>query len=270
MSKSKRNKTGPYLAGPERSWLWGHHPVMEVLEGGRWPVMELFLADNLAPEAIEHASRLAGEQGASVAVATSERLRELGHVYKHQGYLARMGPFPYATVDEAMRGGEEGERDDGSFPLWVILDAIQDTYNFGAIVRSAEAMGARGMFVVGAAQAGVNSLVARASAGAVNRIPIAEVESLTALVEYLREEGVLVLAADEKGGMPCNECDFLRPTAVIMGNESHGVRPELVAKCDGRVCIPMTGGIASLNVAAAAAVILYEAWRQKTQLTTDN
>jgi 23S rRNA (guanosine2251-2'-O)-methyltransferase len=263
MSKSNRKKQGRFLAGHQRSWLWGRHPVTEVIAAGRWPIMELYLADTLSAEVVAHASALAGAQGAEVVVASSARLRELGHVDEHQGFLARMGPFPYASVEEALRGGEEGERDDGTPALWLVLDAIQDTFNFGAIVRSAEAMGARGIFVGTTSQAGVNSLVARASAGAVNRIPIAEVEDFSALVETLRAAGARVLAADEKGADACTECDFRAPTALILGNEGRGVRPELACLCDGRVCIPMSGSIASLNVAAAAAVLLYEAWRQK-------
>jgi 23S rRNA (guanosine2251-2'-O)-methyltransferase len=263
MSKSNRKKQSRFLAGHQRSWLWGRHPVSEVIEAGRWPVMELYLADTLPAEVVQHASVLAEAQGADVTVAPSERLRELGHVDEHQGFLARMGPFPYASVEEVLRGGEEGERDDGTAALWLVLDAIQDTFNFGAMVRSAEAMGARGIFVGTASQAGVNSLVARASAGAVNRIPIAEVEDLAGLAETLKSSGVRLLAADEKGGAACTECDFRAPTALVLGNEGRGVRPELVSRCDGRVCIPMSGSIASLNVAAAAAVLLYEAWRQK-------
>ncbi len=276
MSKSKRKKQSRFLAGHQRSWLWGRHPVTEVIEAGRWPVMELYLADTLSAEVIGHASALAEAQGAEVSVATPERLRELGHVDEHQGFLARMGPFPYASVEETVRGGEEGGRDDGTPGLWLVLDAIQDTFNFGAIVRSAEAMGARGIFVGTTSQAGVNSLVARASAGAVNRIPIAEVEDLAALVEMLCASGTQVLAADEKGGDTCTQCDFRAATALVLGNEGRGVRPELVSRCGGRVCIPMSGSIASLNVAAAAAVLLYEAWRQKHdagkngQLTIDN
>ncbi len=270
MSKSKRKKQSRFLAGHQRSWLWGRHPVTEVIEAGRWPIMELYLADTLPADAVRHASALAEAQGAEVEVTTQERLRELGHVDEHQGYLARMGPFPYAPADEVMRGGEEGERDDGTPALWLVLDAVQDTFNFGAIVRSAEAMGARGIFVGTASQAGVNSLVARASAGAVNRIPIAEVEDLAKLVELLRASGVRVLAADEKGGDVCTKCDFSMPTALVLGNEGRGVQPELASRCDGRVCIPMSGNIASLNVAAAAAVLLYEAWRQKNgRLTVD-
>ena len=263
MSKSKRKMQGRFLAGHQRSWLWGRHPVMEVIEAGRWPLMELYLADTLTADVIQHARGRAEAQGAEVAVETPERLRELGHVDEHQGFLARMGPFPYASVEEAMHGGEEAERDDGTPALWLLLDAIQDTFNFGAIVRSAEAMGARGIFVGSAAQAGVNSLVARTSAGAVNRIPIAEVEDLSALVDTLRGVGAQALAADEKGGTPCTECDFRGPTVVVLGNEGRGVRENLLSKCDGRVRIPMSGTIASLNVAAAAAVLLYEAWRQK-------
>jgi 23S rRNA (guanosine2251-2'-O)-methyltransferase len=265
MSKSRRKKQGRFLAGHQRSWLWGRHPVTEVIEAGRWPVMELYLADTLPVEAIQHLQSQAEAQGTEVAVETAERLRELGHVDEHQGFLARMGPFPYASIEEVLRGGEEGERDDGTPGLWLVLDAIQDTFNFGAIVRSAEAMGARGIFVGTTSQAGVNSLVARASAGAVNRIPIAEVEDLSSFVETLRASGTRIVAADEKGGMACMDCDFRASTALVLGNEGHGVRAELLSRCDSHVCIPMTGSIASLNVAAAAAVLLYEAWRQKNR-----
>lgn len=112
-------------------------------------------------------------------------------------------------------------------------------------------------------------MVARASAGAVNRIPIAEAEDLLSVLDALREAGAQIIAADEKGSSPCTGCNFTDPTALVLGNEGRGVHPDLLAKCDGRVCIPMTGAIASLNVAAAAAVLLYEAWRQKHSLSDE-
>ncbi len=261
MGKSSRKKDTRFLAGHQRSWLWGRHPVVEALEAGRWPVAELYLSSALSPDAAGHAATLARGMGALVETVLPERLRELAHAEDHQGYLARMGPFPYAAVGGVLEDARLCG--DGAPPLFLVLDAVQDTFNFGAIIRSAEALGARAVFVGATGQAGVNSLVARASAGAVNRIPVAETDDLPGLARTLRERGVFVAAADEKEGVPCAGCDFRRPSALVLGNEGRGVGAALAAECDGRVRIPMAGGIASLNVAAAAAVLLYEVWRQK-------
>jgi 23S rRNA (guanosine2251-2'-O)-methyltransferase len=264
MSKVRRNKSSRYAAGHQRSWLWGKHPVLEVLEAGRWPVVEMYASETLPEGLLARVTALTKRQGGEVFVASSERLRELGHIDDHQGLLARMGPFPYASIEEVFRGGEESERDDGTPGLWLMLDAIQDTFNFGAIIRSAEALGARGLIVGVKNQAGVNSLVARTSAGAVNRIPIAEIDDLSTVIGWFHEYGAMAVVADEETGVLCNEYDFNSHTLLVLGNEGRGVCPEIVELCDTHVRIPMAGGMESLNVAASAAVLLYEAARQKS------
>ncbi|MBW7865463.1 MAG: RNA methyltransferase [Candidatus Hydrogenedens sp.] len=263
MPRDRNTKKQRFAGGHQRGWLWGRHAVMEALEAAHWPVVELYLDGTLPEDALGRARALGEAQGALCEVVPDRRLFELAHTHEHQGYLARMGPFPYTPLEEALSGGDGVKRPAGDAPLYLMLDAVQDTFNFGAILRSAEAMGVWAVIVGKTNQACVNSLVARASSGAINRIPVAEVDDLPAVAAELASRGVLVAAADEKSGVGCAGPDFCGPTALVLGNEGRGISPELMARCAARVRIPMFGAIGSLNVAAAAAVLLYEIRRQR-------
>jgi len=167
-----------------------------------------------------------------------------------------MGEFPYADLGSMI---EEASAQAGS--AWIVLDQIQDPYNTGAIIRSAEVFGIQGIVLAEAHQCGVNSMVARTSAGAVNRIPIARVPDLAPALKRLCDAGIRITGTDIQQGTPLNQYDFSTPTAVILGNEAAGVRPGIRDLCSSFICIPQAGRIGSLNVAAAAAVICYEARR---------
>ncbi|HUT24953.1 MAG TPA: 23S rRNA (guanosine(2251)-2'-O)-methyltransferase RlmB [Sumerlaeia bacterium] len=292
--KSRRNKSGEKLLGShQRCWIWGRHAVREILEAGRWTPIELVLSEGLPSGELRNARELAEKRGAAVRVESAERLTQLCHVAEHQGYLAKMPPFPYADASEILsridrggtpaapagasaRGTPVGEAEapassclsadtaSANAVTLVILDAIQDPFNFGAIVRSAEALGVDGVFIGEDRQVEVTSMVARASAGAVNRLPIARVGDLADLATQLRALGVRILGASEKAGQECAACDFRRPAAIVLGSEGAGISPPLLEICDGLVRVPQRGVIASLNVAAAAAILFYEARRQKT------
>lgn len=263
MPRHRNTKPTRYSGGHQRSWLWGRHAVMEALEAALWPVLEFYLDESLPEDALARARGLGGAQGALIETVSDRRLFELAHTHEHQGYLARMGPFPYAALEEALAGGDGIKRPAGDTPLYLVLDAVQDTFNFGAILRSAEAMGVWAVIVGKTNQARVNSLVARASSGAINRIPVAEVDCLAETAAEMASRGIMVAAADEKNGADCAAADFSGPTALVLGNEGRGISPELMAHCAKQVRIPMFGGIGSLNVAAAAAVLLYEIRRQR-------
>ena len=167
-----------------------------------------------------------------------------------------MAPFPYADVDTLLSKPPP-------MPLYAVLDRIQDPQNFGAIVRSAEGFGLDALFIAERQQVGVTAAVARASAGAVNRVPIARAEDLSALAERLKDAGAAIVGASEKADTTITECDFCRPTAILIGSESRGICPTLLERCDLLVHIPRYGQIGSLNAAAAAAILFYEARRQR-------
>ncbi|MBI3864786.1 MAG: RNA methyltransferase [Planctomycetia bacterium] len=256
--KHKRQKL---LGNHARSWIWGRNLVRETLIAGRWPVVELHLAETLPEEQLEEARAMATRLGAKVRVASRAVLERLGQTSEHQGYLARMGPFPYATADDLLAGAPRR-------PLYLVLDAIQDPYNFGAMLRSAGAFAVDGVFVGKDRQVPVTSMVARSSAGVVNRVAIAQVDDLAELATALRERQIAVIGASEKSGDTLSACDLAEATAIVIGNEGAGIRPKLLAHCDRLARIPIAGAVGSLNAAAAAAIFCFEAQRQRIAAET--
>src|SRR5262245_26448840 len=167
-----------------------------------------------------------------------------------------MGPYPYRIVDDVLSAAP-------AHPLFLILDSIQDPYNFGAMLRSAGAFGVNGVFIGTHRQVPVTSMVARSSAGVVNHVPIVQVAELTGLARTLRERGIHLIGATEKAETLLTECDLRKATAIVVGNEGTGISPELLACCEAQVRIPIEPVASSLNAAAAAAVFFFEAWRQR-------
>jgi len=257
MARRRTTKRRTALSGShQKCWLWGRRLVTETLRARAWPMLELHLADDLDQEEMEVARASAASGGAKTVIEPRRRLTELCHVHEHQGYVAKMSAFPYANARDLLA-------DPDAMSLCVILDAIHDPHNFGAIVRSAEVFGAGAIFVAEKGQAAVGTTVARASAGAVNRVAIAKVGDLRDLAGLLKEAGVAVVAASPGGERDACDVDLSGPCAVVIGNEAHGVSDDLVVCCSGQVRIPQHGKIGSLNAAASVAILLYEARRQR-------
>lgn len=261
VERSRRGKGKRKLLGShQKCWLWGRHVVTETLRGGKWPPLELYLARTLPSAERDHTVQSAEALDVPVRIESAERLQQLCHSGEHQGYLARMPEFPYDDARELL--DRRGER-----PLYLVLDGLQDPYNLGAIVRSAEVFGADGLFLRGDGQVGVTSLVARASAGAVNHVAIARVDDLAAHVGRMKDRGVRLVAALPSAGTRLFDCDLSRSAAIVIGNEGAGVSGELHRLCDEAVCIPHSGRIGSLNAAVAAGIVLYESARQRAHGT---
>ncbi len=257
VERYRRGKRKQKLLGNhQKCWIWGRNVVVETLKAGRWPILELCLADRLAPDALQAARKLADAADIPVSLESIESLTQRCRSKEHQGYLAKMPPYSYADPQPILSA-------QNSRPLYCLLDSIQDPYNFGAIIRSANVMGVDAMFVSRHGQAEVTSLVARASAGAVSHIPIAEVTDLVELATDLRGHDVQVVAATQTAERAVFDYDFRQPTAIVVGNEGSGIREELLRVCDHRVAIPQFGEIDSLNAAVSAGILFYEACRQR-------
>lgn len=257
MQRHSRSKGKQKLLGShQKCWIWGRNAVVETLTVGRWPMVDLYLSSSLPPDQSESAAGLAEKLGVTPRIDDPDTLTRLCHTAEHQGYLARMTDFPYWDEESVLVHLPPS-------PFCVILDGIQDPYNFGAIVRSAEVFGVDALFISGAGQVGVTSMVVRSSAGAVNRLPIVRVTELEGLVRRLQVRGWRVVAASEKADAVLKNYDFVQGAAVIIGNEGHGVNPNLLALCDASVGIPQVGRIGSLNAAVAASVFFYEVRRQR-------
>lgn len=254
--KGKHKRQAKLLGSHQRCWLWGRVLVGETLRAGRWNILELFLADDLPPDQKRTATRRAAELGVAVSAESRDALTRRCRSAEHQGYVARMSPFPYANLDDVLPTRFAKS-------LFVILDSIQDPYNFGAILRSAEVFGADAVFVGDRHQAEVSSMVARSSAGAINRVPIVRVANLVSLVESLKSLDMTVVGTSEHAKQTTWDVRLSPPIAIVIGNEGSGIGPELLAACDRVIRIPHQGDIGSLNAAAAAAVLLHEIRRQQ-------
>jgi 23S rRNA (guanosine2251-2'-O)-methyltransferase len=232
--------------------------VLETLRAARWPILELHLSEDLPHDELDAATRLAESLNLAVSFESAQALSQLCHSEEHQGYLAKMPPFPYDDADELLR-----KRPDRAF--YVLLDAVQDPFNFGAILRSAEALGVDAVFVGCTNQVEVTSLVVRASSGAVNHLPLAKVDDLAAWIGRLKEAGITIIGTAPKAKRDVSRVDLRRAVAIVLGNEAIGIRPEILALCDERVSIRQRGHVGSLNAAVSAGILFYEVARQRNE-----
>ena len=223
--------------------VYGRNPVREAIRGPR-PVHRVWATKNAARE-----PWLAGA-GLPVVVSAAEEIAPRCASPDHQGICADVGPFRYASA-EALLTAER--------PLIVVLDQIQDPQNLGAICRSAECAGATGVVIPERRSAEVTPAVCKASAGAVEHLPIAQVRNVADFLGAAKRAGIWCYGAD--GGAPLlyDAVDFGGPVAIVLGSEGRGLRPRVASACDALVAIPLRGRIESLSVGAAAAVLLYAA-----------
>ncbi len=250
-----RKKT-QLLGNHQRCWIWGRHLVQTTLETGVWPILELWISDRLPAAERHHLSRLGEQQTVPIKMVTPKQITRTCRTRDHQGIAAKMPPFPYRDP-----AAISGRRHDGLGPL-LLLDGVQDAYNFGAIIRTADIFGARGICIAGHGQVGVTSMVARASAGAINHVPIYRLAAIAEFAAVLRRRGFQIVGASEKGDTEPDALDWSRPTVLIMGNEGRGIQPALLQSCDHLTRIRQRPrAVPSLNVAAATAILLYEATR---------
>lgn len=256
--KGKRKQK--LLGSHQKCWVWGRNVVLEILRAGRWPALDLHLADRLPPSQRNEAEGLARQCDVPLTVEPFDSLTNRCHSKEHQGYLVKMAPYPHADIETILNRPIPS-------PLFVVLDAIQDPYNYGAIVRSADGLGIDAIFVPSEGQSEVTSLVARSSAGAVNYVDIVQVDDLTTLAGELKKRGLALVAAVQDAPRMAFECSLAGPVALVIGNEGRGIRSELLALCDERIRIPQLGHVESLNAAVSAGILFYEACRQRSAVS---
>src|ERR1051326_4743396 len=241
----------------ERHLLYGVNPVTEALRAARLPD-EITIAEGARDQRLRELIELARRRGVPINRIRREALdREVGNTH-HQGVAARIAAPKYADGDDlldsiATRVESKAE------PLLLVLDGIEDPRNLGAILRTAECAGASGVFIPERRAAGLNETVAKASAGAVEYLPVARVTNLSVLIRQLKERNVWVVGTDADAATNYDDWDWTRPSAIVLGAEGGGLHRLVRENCDALVRIPVRGRIESLNVSVAAGIILYEA-----------
>ena len=258
---SHRGSGRNYAGSHQRAWLWGRHAVQETLAAARWPVLELFTSDVLATDVLESLRQTAVRLSVPLQQVSSARLEQLCRQPDHQGVAARMGEFPLESAADLAVALREASNTTAA-PLFVMLDRIQDPWNFGAILRCCDAVRASGVVIGASSQSPVTPHVARASAGAVNHLRIFQTPDLVQTASLFRQGGFRIAAASEKSPDLLWNTSLGGPLVVLIGSEAVGVAPELLACSDVQAAIPMLGSITSLNAAVAAGILLYECRRQ--------
>lgn len=237
--------------------VYGVNPVRELLQAGT-EVAEVWIQEG-GVRAGSELERLGREAGAAVRHAPRSRLDKVAGSDRHQGVVAVVADFRYSELGDLLDAAKAA----GQPALIVVLDGVEDPHNLGAVIRSAQALGANGVVIPRDRAVGVTPAVAKASAGAVERCRVARVTNIARSLEELKEGGVWTVALAADGERSLDEIDFVGSMAIVLGSEGEGVRPLVRRSCDFVARIPMKGGFESLNVSASAAVALYEAARQR-------
>ena len=236
----------------------GRNAVIEALRVGT-PIDKIFLARGETDATLGHIASTARNQGVVVVEADRRKLDNMSRTHAHQGVIALAAIREYVDPDDILQIA----RDRGESPLIVICDELSDPHNLGAVIRTAECAGAHGIIIPKRRSAGLTAVVAKTSAGAVSHVPVARVPNLPSLLKDLKNQGVWIFGADTAGTIPLYEADLKGPAAIVIGSEGAGMGRLISETCDFLVSIPMRGKLNSLNASAAAAILLYEAVRQR-------
>lgn len=244
--------------------VFGVRPVEELLRARPREVSVVYVADGYRSAEIDRLVTVARDRAVNLEFRPRQMVAELAGDAVHQGVVALTGEYAYAELGAILATAAPVATDTGAEPLLLLLlDGITDPHNFGALVRSAEVMGAHGVVVPDRGAAPVTPVVVKSSAGATERTRIARVGNLLKTIDSLRERGVRVLGADTDGGQRLDEVDLAGPVALVVGAEGKGMREAVARRCDALFHIPQRGAIASLNASVAGAIALYEAARQR-------
>jgi 23S rRNA (guanosine2251-2'-O)-methyltransferase len=233
--------------------IYGINPVLEAIKAGR--AREILVAQR-ADDRLQRLLEEAARRSVRVRFVTRDELDDAARRGAHQGVVAQVDRRTEATLED-LADATQGA------PLIVVLDEVEDPQNVGAILRSVDACGASGVVRQTRRAASLDGAAAKASAGAVNYVPIADVVNIARSLEDLKKAGVWTVGLDADAKMAYYEWDLTLPTALVVGAEGHGLRRLVRERCDQVVGIPMLGHVGSLNVSVATAVVLYEAIRQR-------
>lgn len=237
--------------------LYGIHPVMEAIRAGR-TFDKVLLKQGMEGEQFRQLYALIGEKKINCQFVPVERLNRAVHG-AHQGVVAYVSQIELVGLEEMV----EKAFGKTANPLLVILDGVSDVRNLGAVSRTLECVGGNGIIVPAKGGAAINAEAVKASAGALTRIDACRVPNLRYAAYYLKQAGFRIVAASEKVDKLIYDADLKGPVAIVMGSEGKGISSAMLELADEKVAIPMSGNIGSLNVSIAAAVVMYEAVRQR-------
>ena len=236
----------------------GRNAVTETLKAGR-SVNKIFVAKGNTDGSIRQILALAKENNIVIEFVDKSKLDKISSGARHQGVIAQVAAINYFSVEEILQFAATKNEP----PFILLLDELEDPHNFGAILRTADAVGVHGVIIPKRRSVSLNSTVAKTSAGAVEYVKVAQVTNVAQTLKSLREEGLKIIGADMSGTENFYDADLNCGLVLIIGNEGKGMRRLTRENCDLLIKIPMVGKINSLNASVAGAVLMYEVFKQR-------
>ena len=239
------------------NYIVGRNAVKEALKAGR-SIQRILVSDDKVKTGLSDIVGLAKSKGVEVRPTPVKQMNRYETDVPHQGVIAFVNAVEFKELGEVL---QESNHEN---PLLILTDGVEDPHNMGAIIRTAECVGATAVLIPKRHNAPINATVAKTSAGAVEQIPLVQVGNVTQTIKQLQTQGFWVLGAHMDGDRTLYEADLTIPTVLVIGNEGKGISRVVKEACDFLVTIPMYGNLNSLNASVAAAILMYEAVRQRT------
>lgn len=241
--------------------LYGLHPVEEALKAGRRRFDHVLVAQERHDARLERLLAQCREAGVRVRQESREQLTVVAKTNAHQGVVAFVRPQEFLAIEDLFEA--EGGAKPGTSRLLLALDGVEDPQNLGALLRVADGAGVDGVVLTERRSAPLSAVAVKASAGAAEHLRIARVVNLVRALEDLKQRNLWIVGLDERGESDYDRFDFTGDCVIVLGREGAGLHDLVRRTCDHLVRIPMAGGVSSLNVSTAGAVVLYEAFRQR-------
>ena len=235
----------------------GRNPIIEALRSDR-PIDKLMISNTSKEGSIKKIIGMAKEKNVVIQYVDKHKLDEISTSHSHQGVIAVVSDYKYYELEDLLAIARERGED----PFFIIRDERTDPHNLGTIIRTADAVGAHGVIIPKRRSVHITSVVAKASAGAVEYVPVCKVTNIDNNIKQLKKEGLWIAAADMDGGV-FYEQDLTGPLALVIGSEGFGVSRLVKQNCDFVVKMPMIGNVSSLNASVAGGILLYEIFRQR-------
>lgn len=262
-NKSRQRDEKPmfHVKHTSQQTVYGLRPVIEAIDSGA-QIDRIYLQKGLEGALVAELKHRLTEVNLPLQYVPIEKLNRLvpGN---HQGVVATISPVAFHSFADRL----EVTLAVGRNPFYILLDHITDVRNMGAIVRTAECVGADGVIIPDSGSAQLNEDAVKTSSGALLRLPICRESNLKTVINLAKQSGLTVVAATEKGATNYLDVDFREPVLLVMGSEDTGISPDLLKLCDTRAKLPILGNIQSLNVSVAAAVFMYEILRQRSTIS---
>lgn len=241
----------------DQEFIIGKNPVVEALKSDR-DINKIYIAEGSQKGQMQQIIALAKERRILVHFVPKKKLDGMVDG-SHQGVAASVAAYKYAELDDLFSAAEKK----GEEPFFIILDELEDPHNLGSIMRTADAVGAHGIIIPKRRSVGLTATVAKASAGAIEYVPVVRVTNLARTIDDLKERGVWIAGTDAKGKEDFRSIDGNMPLALVIGSEGKGMGRLVRDKCDFLFRLPMKGKITSLNASVAAALLMYEVFRKR-------